>query len=751
MLMDTPPTAQINDLEAQLAHYKNILLVLRDIGEIICAEVDIEKILKVVAKGAQQLIQAETLLVPILNAELTEYTYRAGYGKHVDEIVGESLPLEMGVCGWVWKNKQPWWRGVLDNLSDEERNRWEREANTVIIVPLVGKHSFLGGLAGINKLGEQDFDEKDLEILTVFAQQVSTSIENATLLNTLSDEIKRREKREHTLRLLTQVVDQSPITVIITNADNQIEYVNPAFTQILGYTLAEVAGKHPDFLCSERLEQNPYHIFHAQKNHLKYWQHEILNRKKNGDLTWQQVTISPITSEHSEWMHFVYVQEDISQRKDYEEKLIHQASFDLLTALPNRMLGYDRLKQALVEGKRHNTETALLYLDLDRFKSINDTLGHRYGDLLLIEAASRLQGSIRECDTVARVGGDEFLIILKDIEATAATQLADKIRQKVSEPYLIEGHTLHIGCSIGISLAPKDGTESNDLIRNADTALYHAKNSGRDTSKFFNDQLKQQSDERLLLDTEAYTALENNELEVYFQPIVKTDNQAIVGAEALMRWHSPRLGWVPADKFIPVFEHNGRIVEAGKWILLQACRIAKTWQQTYTADFSISVNISYVQFRQPDFVDMVRHVLEETQLPPHSLHLEITERLLLEDSEVAKYCFETLSALGIEFSIDDFGTGYSSLSYLKHFPCQYIKIDKRFIDEAQTSSSGAALVEAIIQMGHCLSREIIAEGVETATQARFLNTLCCEYIQGYFIHRPLSQTDFEALLRTQSQ
>lgn len=564
----------------------------------------------------------------------------------------------------------------------------------------------------------------------------------------LRDTTERRRAQED-LRKLSRAVEQSPVSVVITDSDGAIEYVNPKFVELTGYTAAEVMGKRPSLLKSGLTSDAIYRDLWETITAGREWRGEFRNRKKNGDLFWEYASISPIKSSDGRISHFLAVKEDITVRKKYEEQLLHQAHFDQLTELPNRLLAFDRLAQALSQARRSNKLVALMFVDLDNFKNINDTLGHAVGDKLLINVAERLRDSVRTTDTIARLGGDEFLVILFDLPTAVGCEVVSyKILKAFAQPFLLEGHELFITASIGVALYPSDGEDPHVLLRNADAALYRAKEQGRHTYQFYTAEMNAQVQERFNLESQLRHALERKELTIHFQPIIDLSSRTVVGVEALLRWNNAKLGSVPPDRFIPIAEDIGLIVPIGEWVLRNACQQLRAWRSIFGDSLWISVNVSPRQFLEPGFPSTVAVALRETGLKADSLRLEITERLLLDNSLKTTETLKQLIRAGVHFAIDDFGTGYSALSYLKSFTFHALKIDRSFLRDATTNSGAAALAIAIIAMAHSLGLKVIGEGVETESQMDFLYAEGCDMAQGYYFSRPLPAESFASFLTT---
>ena len=533
----------------------------------------------------------------------------------------------------------------------------------------------------------------------------------------------------------------------VAQADGHILACNETFAQILGYASSKALLEHPEG--AEAVTA----MFHA---HLRQesapGSNQILNaehRFQRSDGSWRSVLvnirIARAADKSSALLEGGIV--DISDRKAAEEQVKFLAYYDSLTGLPNRSLLKDRLTKALASARRHKEKVAVLFLDLDRFKIVNDSLGHSSGDLLLQEVALRLKKLGREEDTIARVGGDEFLIALTSIEGPdGAASAAERILIEMQKEFSVEGHSFCIGCSIGISIFPEHGQDDETLIKNADAAMYLSKENGRNTYRFFTEELNIQVVERLNLESNLRQAIERNELFLVYQPQFNIATRRIAGVEALLRWNHPQLGMVPPDRFIPVAESSGLIVSIGEWVLRTACIQARKWQDAGFLVQTVAVNVSAVQFRQEGFCAMVKSVLADTGVAPQHLELELTESLLLSNADLIFALLEELKKMGLKLAIDDFGTGYSSLSYLRQFPVSKLKIDGSFIEEVAVNSDDAAITAAIIDMAKALNLRVIAECVETQAQFSFLEEHGCDEIQGYYFSKPLLPAEVDELL-----
>lgn len=552
-------------------------------------------------------------------------------------------------------------------------------------------------------------------------------------------------------RLSAAVFDNSSDAIVVTDRNNLIISVNPAFSEITGFPREEVVGKNPKMFSAGRQPPEFYtHMWHELDKFGK-WSGEIWNRRKSGELYPEWLSISTVKDNKGDITHYVGIFSDITERKQAEERVRHLAHYDALTDLPNRTLFHDRLQQALIQAQRNHEQVAVMFIDLDRFKVINDTLGHGIGDLLLQSVAQRLTHCVRQGDTVCRQGGDEFVILLPKIgRAEDAALVAQKVLDSISRPFSLEGHELHISSSIGISFFPNDGVTVDVLMKNADVAMYRAKELGRNNYQFYLADMNARSFERLALETSLRRALEHKELELYYQPLMDADGRLMIGVEALVRWNHPELGLIHPNQFISLAEETGLIVQIGEWVLRTACQQARTWLDEGYRPLRISVNLSPRQFRQSDFMNIINDIIRETGFDPHWLEMEVTESMLMQNTEDNIVLLNQLKVLGISIAVDDFGTGYSSLSYLKRLPIDTLKIDRSFVNDVTDNNDDAAIVDAIISLAQSLSLKVIAEGVEKTEQQDFLRDHHCNEMQGFLFSHPLPAAQFIELLKLEN-
>ena len=571
-----------------------------------------------------------------------------------------------------------------------------------------------------------------------------------TAHHNLAEQFAALQRAEGELRLYGTVFTNAAEGMTITDADSRIVAVNPAFTAISGYEAGDVVGQTPAILNSGQQDKAFYRQMWSELIDNGHWQGEIWNRRKDGGIYPEWLSIAAVRDGKGATTHYIAVFTDISERKQSEARIHHLAHHDVLTGLPNRLLLEDRISQAMLMSRRSTRPMALVFIDLDRFKNINDTLGHEVGDSLLVQAAQRCLSVLRDTDTLSRQGGDEFVVVLPDLEHRQdAMHIARKLLATLGQPYLLAGHELTITGSAGVALFPDDGQTASELLRKADAAMYRAKEEGRNTFRFFSAEINTASLGELLLENDLYGALERGELLMYYQPKVDARSGQLIGAEALMRWQHREQGMIPPTRFIPLAEENGLINAFGEWAIKNVCAQLRAWLDAGLRVVPVAVNISAQQFAQQDLPQMVAQALAEHGIPPQLLELELTESMLMRNSARATAVLQTLRSMHIHVAIDDFGTGYSSLSYLKQFPVQSLKIDRSFVCEIGEHGEHVKLASAIIAMAHELDLGVIAEGVETEAQQRYLLERGCDQFQGFLFGRPLPAEELGKLLAGQ--
>ncbi len=730
-------------------------------------------------------------------------------------------------------------------------------------IPFIFVSGTIGEDAAVEamKSGAQDYVMKEQLVRLVPA--INRELRDARL---------RREKRqtEQTLRKLSLAVKQAADSVIITDPQGCIEYVNPAFETLTGYRAGEITGATPSILRSGCHDQHYYQRLWSTIGRGEIFRDTVINRRKDGELFYEEQVITPLKDEQGNITHFVstgrditarvqaeearirlaeileatpdmvailepggglrylngagrrmlgmglqddiekrnlqdifpesvaqqlltdvipaayrdgawtgetvlrlvdgnempvsqvvlvhrdadgeidYVStitRDISERKQFEAELQHRATHDSLTDLPNRFFLIDRLTFALERARRHGNYVAVIFLDMDNFKRVNDSLGHAAGDALLQQVARRLMGCLRPNDTVARHGGDEFTIVLDDlVHAENVLVVLRKLRSAFERPISVGSHEVYVTFSTGIALYPDDGSRVEDLLRNSDTAMYRAKSSGSSQYRFYAPDMNARGHEFLTLEADLRHALEHDEFCLYYQPQIRVFDGRIAGVEALIRWQHPTRGLVSPADFIPLLENSGLIIPVGEWVLREACKMHRAWRDAGFQGQRISVNVSAAQFNDEDLLDKVRRVIREEAMPPQMLELEITENIVMQDPENAAAILKVLHDLGVRTAIDDFGTGYSSLAYLKRFPLNVLKIDRAFVGDLGRDAGDAVIVEASISLAKKLGLDVVAEGVEIAEQFDFLRRNDCDLVQGFYLSRPVSGTDLMGLL-----
>ena len=572
-----------------------------------------------------------------------------------------------------------------------------------------------------------------------------TGDDGTAYLWAIIEDISVQKLAEAETLLAASVFHNTAEAIVITDARSCIISVNPAFTEITGYPAEDVIDRTPRLLKSEHHDPAFYDVMWQELMSRGQWQGQIWNRRKNGEafLAWQ--TITSVRDVRGTVVRYVSVFNDMTEIHRKDERIRHQAYHDALTGLPNRLLLQDRLGHAIEVARREQAQVAVMFIDLDRFKLVNDSLGHDIGDMLLVQITQRLTDCLRKSDTIGRLGGDEFVVVVSDFQGIGeVTEVAEKIIVNVALPMTLKGHEVQVGASIGIALFPQDGDDVTVLMKDADTAMYRSKSAGRSTFRFFDAEMDGAAVERLKLEAALRHALDNGEFELYYQPKVDLASGRVSGAEALIRWNSPDRGQVAPDIFIPLAEETGLIVGIGDWVLEQACRQLAEWNRRGVAPVKVAVNVSARQFLDPAFAEKVSALLARYDLDPSLLEVELTESTVMADPERAVSQFVHLREAGISVSVDDFGTGYSSLAYLKRLPLDAIKIDRSFIHGVDSECDNAAIVRAIIGLGGALGMSTIAEGVETEEEERHLQAAGCHNAQGFKYAKPLPADQFEA-------
>ncbi|MBY4676157.1 sensor domain-containing protein [Marinobacterium arenosum] len=589
--------------------------------------------------------------------------------------------------------------------------------------PISGSNSEVVGVFSVYYRDAHEPDELHIDLIQAAARLTSLALE--------------RQQAEENLQKLSRAVDQSPSMVLITDAKGTIEYVNEEFTEVTGFQPQEVIGADPRVINSGLSDPEMFRHMWQTVSSGEDWHGELLNRTKDGQHFWAALSISPIVNETGEITHYVAISEDITEKKQTQKQIERLAFYDPLTSLGNRRLFREQLDVELRKLKRNNSRLGMLYLDLDNFKQVNDSQGHDVGDQLLRQVGKRLRQSLRESDIIARLGGDEFVVLVPDApSAEGVGQVASKLVDALVAPYQLEGHTANVTASVGITMAPDDGRDASELMKNADLAMYRAKQSGRNTYRFFTADMNDEVMKRSYMEQEVHTGLAEGQFVLHFQPQWSLLGELrLTGVEALVRWNHPQRGWISPADFIPMAEELGLIVPLGEWVIQEACRAGQELKRQ-GHDVRVAVNLSLRQFRDPNLLSCIRQALAETGLEPQRLELELTESMIMENIDRVLATLQQFKELGITLSIDDFGTGYSSLNYLKKLPVDQLKVDSSFVRDIPHDRSDMEITAAVIAMAHKLGLEVIAEGIETHDQLSFLRQNGCEMGQGYLLAKP---------------
>lgn len=629
------------------------------------------------------------------------------------------------------------------------------EDTRIRMMDLPGKRELLAFRLAFEELRTEGRVEFESRINTAKGRLMSVDIssslihfENGTQVQTLIRDITERKVTESRMALSAQVFESTNEAVLITDNNGDIVSVNKSFSRIYQYGALEVLGANPRMFRSGRQGKEFYEKMWASLKKDGLWQGELWNCRKSGEEFPVWETINAVKDGDGNVSHYVAIVSDISSVKRSQEEIDYLAYHDSLTGLPNRLLFNEQVKHALLRSKREGERLAVMFMDLDRFKNINDTLGHPVGDEVLRQASTRLKQTLREQDVIARIGGDEFILLLENIhEHAAAGSIAQKLLDCFSRPFHVADQDLYLSSSIGISIYPEDGEDVSSLVKNADTAMYQAKARGRNGYRYYTEDLAIDPVEHLYLETGLRQALGRGELDVYYQPQIALDTGRIIGAEALVRWRHPEKGLMTPEHFIPLAEETGLIIPIGNWVLTEACSQVKRWHEQGLNLRRVAVNLSTIQVQRGDIVSNVAQVLKKTKLDPSILELEITENFILEDIEHSVSVLEGLRDLGVNLAIDDFGTGYSNLSYLKRLPVNKLKIDKSFVSDMEVNANDEDIVKAVIALGKSLQMKLVAEGVEKEQHIHFLMAEGCHEGQGYLYSRPVPAEEFPKLYR----
>ncbi|RDH81278.1 MAG: hypothetical protein DIZ80_14325 [endosymbiont of Galathealinum brachiosum] len=592
--------------------------------------------------------------------------------------------------------------------------------------------------ADFKRVGKQDYSPSKTN---------SSFVELSVLVDGFNHMVNEIKHNHHDLEQASVVFDNTSEGILITDASHKIVSVNKSFCEITGYSEDEVIGENPSILKSGHHDESFYKNMWASIDGAGKWRGEVINRRKDGETYVELLSVNTFRDFNGKLTYHIGVFTDISHIKETESKLEYLAHHDQLTGLPNRLLCHARIDHKLQVAKRSKSLVAVLFIDLDMFKVVNDSMGHAQGDVLLQKVGKSLKDHIREEDTIARLGGDEFVITLGSLQSRQdAAHIADNILSIFSRPFLIESQNVFIGASIGISMYPNDGDDTDVLLRNADSAMYKAKADGRNNYQFYTPVLTEEASERLKIINSLRSALEKNEFCVHYQPQYALCNEKIIGVEALIRWDHPEMGMISPAKFIPVAEETGMIIPIGEWVLRTACQQLKQWNDAGYTSIRMAVNLSARQFWKPGLDKVIENILQEFNLKPADLELELTEGIIMHDTSVVIKTLNDIHDMGVRLAVDDFGTGYSSLSYVSRFPLDMLKIDRSFVRDITTNTDDAEMIMSIIALGHSMKLQVLAEGVETREQLFYLKEQGCDEVQGFYFSKPLPANEIEKLL-----
>lgn len=710
--------------------------------ELVASELEIDQILRSLVGKMEELLPTDRGVVWLVDERSGQIVPRAASA--MENLMAQAravMPLEEGEGSWGWVDFSVGTTDPQALANSHLRSIVHSMAHQAGLtacwsVPILSDARQIVGVLDVHRRRKVVVDPHDITLMERVTHFMGSAI--------------KRKAFEAQERLAAEVFSHSHDGIMVTDAHHKILLVNPAFTAITGYSPEEVQGRNPRILASGRHDAAFYGSMWRRIHADNLWQGEMWNQRKNGEVYPQWLTISRVANAEGEATHFIAIFSDVSQRKADEQRIRWMAHFDLLTGLPNRALLSDRFAHDLSIAERGGEPLALMFLDLDHFKNINDSLGHGIGDELLIAVARRMRQQVREQDTVARMGGDEFVLVLPNTDADGAAHLARKLIDAIAAPIQIREHELMVTPSLGIAMYPDDGHDLESLAQHADVAMYRSKQDGRNAYRFYSSDMQSHSARTLLLEGALRRALERNQLALHYQPQRSLKSDRIIGVEALLRWHHPELGMVSPAEFIPIAEKSGLILPIGEWVLRTAVQQLARWMGSGMPSMIMAVNISAIQFRHPNLPDLVTRILQDAGVAPECLELELTEGVASNDPDRAIAIMADLHARGVRMSIDDFGTGYSSLSYLKRFQVYKLKIDRSFVQDIMTKMEDWAIVNAIIRMASSLGMQTIAEGVETQEQLDALRAQGCDEVQGYFCSRPLPAQECEKFLRAQT-
>ncbi|MDF3037116.1 MAG: hypothetical protein K0S28_2390, partial [Paucimonas sp.] len=773
--------AEVEQQKRSVEQAQRNIAVLSEIGMEITASLDGEAIMEGLYRHVHELMDADIFAIGIYreDQQIIEFPYYLESGRRgIPYTRTMSDPNQLAV--WCVTHQ----REVVVNDIDQDLKKYidaqglaklvvgrfgddttRTQPQSLIYAPMVIKGRVLGTISvhSVKKHGYQPFH---IDILQTLAAYAAVALDNADTYRQLKQAQQQlvsseQETREaNALLVAKQGVERAfaelstylraigqHAMVLVTDPSGRIIQANEKYLEVSGFSQEELLGQRHAVVNSGVHVKSFFAELWATISRGDTWRGEICNRAKSGEMFWEDSAIVPLKDDQGTISRYIAISIDITERKRAEQQMVHMATHDALTGLPNRNLLQDRIQQALAHNRRSQESAAVLFIDLDQFKTINDSLGHDVGDLLLIEVAGRLKSAVRDEDTVARQGGDEFIVLLPNIaRAHDAGMLGEKLLEVLTQPYRVNGNELHVSASIGIAISPDDGQDVDTLLKCSDIAMYHAKENGRNNCQFFTPKMNDTAAERHQMGLELRHALARNELRLHYQPILSAVDGNLIGMEVLLRWQHPLRGLISPTRFVPLAEETGLIVPIGEWVLETACRQAKAWRKQGFHVPRMSINLSARQFHSKHLFATIVRVLDETGIEASLIELEITEGILIQNTDDVIETLFRLKEMGLHVSIDDFGTGYSSLSYLKRFPIDTLKIDRSFITDVPKDADDAAIVTAIIALAHSLRMDVIAEGVEQAEQLAFLRQQGCDHYQGFFFSRPVAAFEMEALL-----
>lgn len=735
-------------MQFKIEQLSNFYAALSQCNQAIVRSENAEELYPIICRDAVKFGGMKMAWIGLLDDDQQILNPTASFGKGVEYLNSLEISMDInepsgiGPSATAIRERRPIW--CQDFQHDEMTKPWHKRAaiygwQASASLPIYRKGIAIGIFMLYAEMTDA-FDEAAQSLLIEMAMDISFALDN------FENEAERQlvEAQQHKL---AAVVEQSANGILITDLYTNIEYVNQAFVEMSGYSLDEIEGRNPSLLQSGKTLTSTFEQMWTQITNGKSWRGELINRRKDGTEYTVRTFITPMFDTQGNVTNYLAIKENITEQLQAEARIQHLAYFDQLTGLPNRIRLNDRFNYSISLAQRADQTLTVMFFDLDHFKIINDTLGHNAGDQLLIELTQRFKTILREEDTLSRMGGDEFILLLPETDERGAAVVATKLLNLVAQPYMFNDNEIVSSISIGIALYPHDGRDVETLSKNADTAMYRVKKSGRNGYCFFTKEMQAHSIRVLQLTSALRHALVRDELQLYYQPQIAMQDGHIVGAEALLRWHHPEFGMISPTEFIPIAESSGLILMIGEWVLRTAIKQLKNWLDNGLPSMMIAVNISAVQFRHPNLPKLVTKILDEAQLSPEYLELELTESVAMDDPNSAIAIMNNLHSRGVRMSIDDFGTGYSSLNYLKKFKAYKLKIDQSFVRDIGTDGDDKTIVATIISMAESLGMKTIAEGVETEGQLEFLRLQGCDEIQGYYFSPPLAKDDFETYVR----